>query len=55
MSYCPICNAPTHSIEKRIDGNSTCKNGHTYPTANALLQINAEEFPAVADEKYMTD
>lgn len=29
--YCPKCGAEGISVERRIDGNSTCKNGHTFP------------------------
>lgn len=36
--YCPIkgCNASGVTREKRPGGNDTCRNGHTYPSADAL-------------------
>lgn len=37
--YCPICNAPGENRERRIDGNDRCKNGHCYPSKDALLTI----------------
>lgn len=55
MTYCPICQAPTRLTERRPNGNSTCANGHTYPSAEALTQINAKEYPATEGEEYMTD
>lgn len=33
LVYCPICGASEHRRERRLNGNSTCKSGHTSPTA----------------------
>jgi len=37
MSYgkCPICGADGIKRERRMAGNDICKNGHTYPSADA--------------------
>ena len=32
---CPICGEEGVSRERRIDGNDTCKKGHTYPSKSA--------------------
>ena len=34
--YCPFCGAPGIGRERRMDGDDTCKNGHKYPSCNAL-------------------
>lgn len=33
--YCPVCGASGKMRERRMDGNDTCTNGHTYPSKNA--------------------
>lgn len=35
--YCPECQAPGVSRERRPNGNDQCANGHTYPSANAVI------------------
>lgn len=35
--YCPACGAPGKTRERRPNGNDTCENGHTYPSAQATL------------------
>ena len=34
--YCPTCRSPGVMRERRMNGNDTCRNGHTYPAKNAL-------------------
>lgn len=34
---CPLCGAPGKTRERRLDGNDTCVNGHTYPSKDALI------------------
>lgn len=53
--YCPICNAPGVSRERRPNGNDTCSNGHTYPSASALVKLVGSVIPVVENEKFMTD
>lgn len=36
---CPKCGLPGIVRERRIDGNDTCLNGHTYPSKSALLKV----------------
>lgn len=33
--YCPICMAPGKTRERRVNGNDTCENGHTYPSKHS--------------------
>ena len=33
--FCPICGKPGVTRERRLDGNDTCSNGHTYKSAAA--------------------
>lgn len=33
---CPKCGAPGVAREKRPDGNDTCRNGHIYPSKDAI-------------------
>ena len=35
--FCPECGAPGVTRERRPNGNDTCTNGHTYPSADATL------------------
>ena len=35
-SRCPTCNGAGVEREKRLNGNDTCLNGHTYPSADAV-------------------
>lgn len=41
--YCPQCGGRGKIREKRPDGNDICVNGHTYPSAQASLNIPTEE------------
>lgn len=34
--FCPQCGAPGEMRERRINGDDICKNGHKYPSRNAL-------------------
>lgn len=34
--YCPICGAECLRRERRLNGNDTCKNGHVYPSREAV-------------------
>lgn len=34
--FCPICNYHIVSRERRIDGNDTCRNGHKFPSKDAV-------------------
>ena len=34
--FCPICGENTVSRERRIGGNDTCRNNHTYPSKSAI-------------------
>ena len=34
---CPICGTAGVSRERRLNGNDTCENGHTYPTQSAVV------------------
>lgn len=36
--YCPYCAARGKSRERRLDGNDTCENGHTYKSSEALRE-----------------
>lgn len=36
MGYCPHCKSKTHRMERRMNGNSTCENGHIYPSYASL-------------------
>ena len=38
MSYgkCPVCGGEGNTRERRIGGNDTCVNGHTYTSASAI-------------------
>lgn len=36
--YCPICNSPGVSRERRPEGNDRCENGHSYPSRSALKE-----------------
>ena len=55
--YCPTCNAPGISRERRPNGNDECENGHVYPSSEALLLFknHDEDNYDVEDEKFMTD
>lgn len=33
--FCPICGNPGVTRERRLDGNDTCSNGHTYKSSSA--------------------
>lgn len=33
--YCPICGSAGNTRERRLDGNDTCINGHTYKSSDA--------------------
>ena len=33
---CPTCNGAGVERERRVNGNDTCLNGHTYPSADAV-------------------
>lgn len=35
---CPICKAPGMKRERRPDGNDTCRDGHVYPSKNAIYR-----------------
>jgi len=35
--YCPRCGGAGRSRERRPDGNDMCVDGHTYPSAQALM------------------
>lgn len=43
---CPVCGVAGKTRERRLNGNDTCINGHTYPSADAITraadQVNAE-------------
>jgi len=32
---CPVCGAPGQTRERRLGGNDTCADGHTYPSRAA--------------------
>jgi len=34
--FCPICDAPGVTRERRPNGNDECAKGHRYPSRNAL-------------------
>jgi len=34
---CPICGGEGISREKRMNGNDSCANGHSYPSVNPVL------------------
>lgn len=36
FGYCPHCDQPSISREKRPNGNDECKNGHRYPTTASI-------------------
>lgn len=42
--YCPKCGAPSVSRERRPDGNDECENGHTYPSKDAVVKIQREDW-----------
>jgi len=44
--YCPQCGAKGWTRERRPFGNTTCVNGHTYPTVTALNAPPAMPFVA---------
>jgi hypothetical protein len=33
---CPVCGVAGKTRERRLNGNDTCINGHTYPSAEAI-------------------
>ncbi len=35
--FCPVCYAPGFMRERRLNGDDKCKNGHWYPSKDALL------------------
>lgn len=37
--YCPICNAPGYSRERRPGGDDICTHGHKYPSRDAKLTL----------------
>lgn len=39
---CPTCGAACWTRERRLDGNDTCINGHTYPSRDA---VHSQEKP----------
>ena len=51
--YCPLCGAPGVSRERRLNGNDNCKNGHEYPSVQAM---KGPSFPLKAySEKEIAD
>jgi hypothetical protein len=40
---CPICGAEAVNRERRLNGNDVCKNGHTYPSKEAIQTIELGE------------
>lgn len=40
--YCPECGHECKERERRPDGNDICINGHTYPTADAVSEKDAQ-------------
>ncbi len=34
--FCPTCGAPGRTRERRPNGNDTCENGHSYPSAKSV-------------------
>lgn len=36
IGFCPKCGAPGVMRERQPNGNDTCKNGHTYPSSQAV-------------------
>lgn len=47
--FCPVCGVMGNARERRIDGNDTCKNGHVYPSADAIDAMKAQ----VAQQVYI--
>lgn len=43
--YCPYCDQPGISRERRLDGNDRCSNGHIYPSAQALTGLFISDMP----------
>lgn len=41
--YCPVCGAKGVSTERRINGNTTCENGHTKPRASFNTPTDKEQ------------
>jgi len=35
--FCPVCGAPGSTRGRCLNGNDTCTNGHTYPSATAIF------------------
>lgn len=38
--FCPKCGAPGISRERRLNGNTSCENGHTYPSVDSRLSLS---------------
>ena len=38
--YCPKCGADVVGMERRINGDSTCSNGHKFPSKDTVKQAN---------------
>jgi hypothetical protein len=36
LGYCPVCLLEGEMRERRLNGNDTCIQGHTYPSIDAL-------------------
>lgn len=56
--YCPICGAEGVSRERRINGNDTCRNGHTYRSVMATpTPISSDKVSEIGQEAiyYMRD
>jgi len=54
--YCPLCGAPGVATERRINGNTVCKNGHSrprasysYPTGKEQVEIEVGKNAKVGD------
>jgi hypothetical protein len=51
--YCPRCGAVGVQRERRMGGNDTCENGHTYPSHTSITQeeMDKQAFTAETNEE----
>lgn len=44
--YCPVCGSPGALRERRLNGDDICKEGHRYPSQNAVAPTSYHPAPA---------